>query len=103
MNGARIKNMREARGWTQEYLAETLNIPVLQINRYENGKTQPNADMIRRLAAGLMCSADYLLGLTDDPNPRNDDEELNLRERLAITAWRRGDFREAIKVIVDDE
>lgn len=102
MNGSRIKEIREARGWTQEFLAETINVPVLQINRYENGKTQPNADMVRRLARGLMCSADFLLGLTNDPLPQ-EQSDLNLKERMVVTAWRRGDRIKAIRVIADDE
>lgn len=102
MNGGRIKQLREARGWTQEYLAEIINVPVLQINRYENNKTQPNADMVRRLAQGLMCSTDYLHGLTDDPRKFDGDNELNIQERLLVNALRRGDKIEAIRQIVQE-
>lgn len=105
MDGSRIREMREALGLTQEQLAEIIDVGVLQINRYENNKTQPNADMLIRLAQGLGCSADYLLGLIDDPRTRNpsDRGDLNVKERVAISAWRRGERIEAIKMIAEDD
>jgi transcriptional regulator with XRE-family HTH domain len=104
MRGERIRKLREELGWTQDVLAEKIGVPVLQINRYENNKTKPNADMITILAENLSCSADYLLGLTDDPTPHHlEASELRAKERIAIAAWRRGDRFEAIKVIVGDE
>lgn len=103
MNGQRIREVREMRGWTQEELSEIAKVNVQQINRYENNKNQPNADILKRLAAALRVSADYLLGLTSDPTPRLIADELSLKERTAVDAWRHGKRIEAIKVIVDDE
>lgn len=104
MRGDRIRQIRENLGWTQEYLAEALDVAVLQINRYENNKNEPSAEVVSRLATVLGCSADYLLGLSDDPTPRHlSPSELKAKERIALTAWRRGDRLEAIKVIADDE
>lgn len=104
MRGHRIRGLRENLGWTQEDLAEAVDVAVLQINRYENDKNEPSAEMLSRLATALGCSADYLLGLIDDPMPKSMEAgNLSPRERVALSAWRRGNFREAIKVIVDDE
>lgn len=104
MRGDRIRQLRENVNWTQEKLAEEIGVPVLQINRYENNKNKPKADVISRLSSVLGCSADYLLGLTDDPMPHSmDANNLSARERLALSAWRSGDVRRAIKAIVDDE
>lgn len=104
MRGDRIRQLREELNWTQDMLAESLDLPVLAINRYENNKTAPNVDKMARIAEVLGCSADYLLGLTDDPTPNHlQAPTLKTKERLALSAWRRGDRIEAIKVIVDDE
>jgi len=104
MQGHRIRQIRESLGWTQDDLAEALDVGVLQINRYENDKSKPSADALSRLAMVFGCSADYLLGLTDDPTPKSmETGNLNPKERVALSAWRRGERIEAIKVIVEDE
>lgn len=104
MQGQRIRQLRESLQLTQEELAEAVDVAVLQINRYENNKNEPSAEMLSRLAKALGCSADYLLGLADDPLPRSmESGNLSPRERVALSAWRQGNFRKAIKVIVDDE
>lgn len=104
MIGAKIKRQREQLGMTQEDLAEKIGVAVLQINRYENEKSEPKADMIKKIAEALHTSADYLLGLTDDPlSYELKTVELTPKERMAITAWRKHHRFEAIKVIVDDD
>lgn len=104
MRGDRIRTLREELDWTQEILAERLSLPVLALNRYENNKTAPNVNVMARIAEALGCSVDYLMGLTDDPKPTSmGTENLNAKERAALSAWRRGQRLEAIKMIVDDE
>ena len=104
MRGDRIRKLREEMGWTQEMLAERINVPVLSINRYENNKTTPDVNKITLLAEALECSVDYLLDLSDDPTPKHlNVSELKTKERAALSAWRRGDRFQAIKVIVEDE
>lgn len=104
MRGDRIRKLREELHWTQDMLAERIEIPVLAINRYENNKTAPNVEKIALIAGALGCSVDYLLGLTDDPTPKRLEMiELNAKERIALSAWRRGDRIKAVKVILDDE
>lgn len=104
MHGQRIRGLREALGYTQDDLAEKINVAVLQINRYENDKTKPNGEVIARLAQALYTTTDYLLGLTDEPSPSGlSSNDLTAKERAAIVAWRRGERFEAIKVIVEDD
>lgn len=104
MRGDRIRKLREELDWTQEILAERVNLPVLALNRYENNKTAPDVNKMARIAEALGCSVDYLMGLTDDPTPNSmGTGNLNAKERAALSAWRRGNKIEAIKAIVDDE
>lgn len=103
MVGIRLKSSREALGLTQEGLAELIGVQPLQINRYEREKTEPSGEIVGRIATVLHVSADYLLGLTDDPTPSNlAGNTLNAKERAAISAWRRGQVVEAIKVIIGE-
>lgn len=104
MRGQRIRQVRESLGWTQDDLAEKIGVAVLQINRYEHDKNEPSAEMLSRLAKALGCSADYLLGLVNDPAPKSmESSNLSPRERVVLSAWRQGERLKAIKVIADDE
>jgi len=100
MNGKRLKQAREKIGLTQESLAEAVNISVRNITRYENGESQPTADTLASIARALGVSVDYLVNLSDSPSPLTD---LTISEKKALGAWRSGDIREAIKVIVTDK
>ena len=40
--GENLKKARKAAGVTQKELAEQLNISVATVNRWENGRTEPN-------------------------------------------------------------
>jgi len=102
MRGDRLKALREARRLTQDDLAQALDISEPQIWRYENGESKPRGDVVIKFATFFGVSADYLLGLSDNPGI-NLDGDLSPKERAAIAAWRRGERFEAVKVIVEDE
>lgn len=44
--GSKIKEFREARGWTQDQLAEKLNTTRQTISRYESGTRKTNQDVL---------------------------------------------------------
>jgi transcriptional regulator with XRE-family HTH domain len=95
MDGKRLKWARERRGITQEELAEKLGVSLRTITRYEN---QSGDDLLRDVSQALDVSADYLLGLSNDPNPRKNDEISN-EEYALISAIRAGDVPEALKIM----
>ncbi|MBZ0275101.1 MAG: helix-turn-helix domain-containing protein, partial [Anaerolineae bacterium] len=97
----RLRDLRLSLGLTQDELAERVGCEVLQIWRYESGKAKPTMDYIVSLAASLNTSADYLLGLSDDPTPHELKVGLNTVEREVLAALRRGEKYEAIKAIVE--
>lgn len=102
MRGNRLKQLRLELGYTQESLAEMLGIGNRQIWRYENGETEPDGETVAKIARILNVSADYLLGLTDDPTPSGMTSQLSAVERAVIAALRRGEKYEAIKTIVEN-
>jgi transcriptional regulator with XRE-family HTH domain len=59
--------MRKIKRMTQQQLADRLRLAKSTISQYETGTNEPDADTIRRIADILECSADYLLGRTDNP------------------------------------
>lgn len=104
MIGERLRKLRDDLHWTQDDLAQRLDVSVQQINRWENNKHKTDSQTVGAIAEKLGCSTDYLLGLTDDPAPHSmTSNTLNARERLALNYWRHGELTEAIRVIVNDE
>jgi len=58
--GGRIRELRLARGLTQEQLAEKTNKYTTQINSWETGRGAPNRTSLRILADALNVTADEL-------------------------------------------
>lgn len=68
----RLIVLRKKKGMTQRVLAETIKISVVQIQRYESGKSQPTLEVIRRLAIALGVSADLLVFHAQEREPAED-------------------------------
>lgn len=61
--------LRELRGDTsQAEMARQLKMQRPQWIKYETGKTVPGADILAEICRVHACSADWLLGLSDDTN-----------------------------------
>lgn len=69
--GARLEQARRAKNLTQGMLAFRTKIHWTSIAHFEAGRHSPPAHKLRALAVALSVSADFLLGLTDDPTPRS--------------------------------
>lgn len=59
--GEKILNMRKARGWNQEELAERIGVTRQAVSRWESGAAKPDADKIIAICDLFGVSADYLL------------------------------------------
>jgi len=59
--GARVKQLRKQRHWTQKELARKVEIRFQLLNKYEGGQHIPSAETLIRLAEALDTSLDYLL------------------------------------------
>ena len=62
----RLKALREVKGLSQEQLAEKARVSHSVIAKSENGKNIPRSDALDKLAQGLDCTTDYLLGRGPD-------------------------------------
>jgi transcriptional regulator with XRE-family HTH domain len=65
----KIRDLREDKDWTQQKIADLLFINRRTYSAYENGVNAMNPEVLARLARIHETSVDYLLGLTDRPNP----------------------------------
>jgi transcriptional regulator with XRE-family HTH domain len=68
----RLADLRKAKGYVQQTLAEKVGLHVGQIRRYETGRAQPTLDVIKKLAIALEVSADQLVFGTDERGPDDD-------------------------------
>lgn len=57
-----IKQARQARGVTQDELAERLGVGMTTVSRWETGTSEPNASMLCLMADVLDVSTDQLTG-----------------------------------------
>ena len=65
----RLKKVRKARGEQQVDLAAAIGIAQTQISAIENGKQGTSFDKLAAICQHYNVSADYLLGLIDEPRP----------------------------------
>jgi transcriptional regulator with XRE-family HTH domain len=103
MRPERLQAIRVKRGYTQETLAAELKTDKRQVTRWENGESIPGGEKIAELSSILQVSADYLLGLSDDPTPHMRIDNMTEAERRVVAAMRRDDKLGAIRVIANDE
>ena len=57
-----IYNLRKAKGFSQEYMAEQINVSRQTISNWELGETSPNPEQLLLLSKTLETSVDNLLG-----------------------------------------
>ena len=72
----RLKTARLLRAWTQAELALRAELPPTSIAHFESGSRKPSFDTLRRLAASLEVSTDYLVGCSDDLSISQSDDPL---------------------------
>ena len=69
MIAQRLRALREIQGRDQAEVADSLKLNRVTYNRYETGAREPDLITVARLGEYYGVSVDYLLGLTDSPNP----------------------------------
>lgn len=67
--GARLRKLRDGRRLSGRAAAQYLGISGAHVSDMESGKSSPSLDMLVRLVAFYRTSADYILGIIDDPAP----------------------------------
>lgn len=62
MFAKRLRETRMERGYTQQYVADNLNIALRSYQKYEQGVREPSFDILVQIADLFDISTDYLLG-----------------------------------------
>lgn len=61
-----IASERVRLGLDQDQLAKRIGVHVNTVRLWESGDGKPGAENLTKLCQAFGCSADYLLGLTDE-------------------------------------
>ena len=64
-----IRVLREKNGFSQQQVAEVVNVSQQAVASWENGLSKPRADLLPRLAALFHCTIDELFGEPDNKTP----------------------------------
>ena len=64
--GKKLRESRDAKGYSQAELAKKINSYHSIIGKYESDEVKPTIDVVKKLAEVLDTTAGYLLGETED-------------------------------------
>lgn len=93
--GQRIKEEREKRQWTQDYLAETLNVSRQAISKWEVGSAYPDIDRLVQISNLFDITLDSLIKGDDSlkksivitKNAKAQKAQTNVWEFMRSTGW----------------
>ena len=92
-----IKNFRKNNGYTQEELANKLNVVRQTISKWEKGYSVPDAEMLKKLAEIFDTKVSQLLGSTIEQDSNIDvlaeqlariNEQLIIKNRRSRRIWK---------------
>ncbi len=90
MISERLASLRKGTGKTQDDVADELHMARSTYSSYETGRRLPQADALVSLARYFGTTADYLLGLSDEPRPV---PSLDEKGRAVVRCYQDADFR----------
>ena len=64
--GQQLKELREARGLSQDALGKLFNVSRTAIHSWEKDKQEPSLEVLKKLANFFEVSVDYLVANSDD-------------------------------------
>ena|GEM_PF-2027136 len=75
-----IRTLRVAKGWSQEQLAQTMQVEPSEISKLESGKRQSTVWTLQRVARALGVTPWQLLWMAEMLQRRVEGEEAKMRE-----------------------
>ncbi|MCL6600286.1 MAG: helix-turn-helix domain-containing protein [Alicyclobacillus macrosporangiidus] len=85
--GDRLSSLRNKTKWTQEDVAKRLGIARTTYAMYEQGRREPDAETLSKLAELYDVTVDYLLGRTSDPKGTAVDPDPVSPEEREFLEW----------------
>ena len=82
--GWKLRQLRQKAGWTQERLAEQIDVSTQQINKYESGANRLNTDRLQQIANALAVPIQSFFTDIENSLPLAVSEKLLLDSYRAI-------------------
>jgi transcriptional regulator with XRE-family HTH domain len=99
--GARIKQLRQERGWSQAQFAKKLEVHPKQVSGYERGAHAPSTDVMIRMAEILGVSLDYLVFENRTDSKHGNIADLELIEMLEKIDRLSEQDKKTVKAVLD--
>ena len=107
INAERLVSIRKKHGYSQKYVAVTLNVAPSVVSRWESGIKCPSRESIAKLADLYGVSVDYLLGRSESAPPTgnilNADESSLLADYRRLSGDNRMYIRKNIQLLLQDQ
>lgn len=87
--GNRLRNLRISENITGVELGKVLNVTKVAISNWESGKRTPDQETLTKIADYFDVTTDYLLGRTDEKQPKERFQGVN-----TISAHRIGNIEQ---------
>lgn len=71
--GMRIRQLRKNKGYTQQQLAQKLGVSTSAVGMYEQGRREPDNNLLSKLCSVLDTTTDYLIGISSNDPAENQD------------------------------
>lgn len=84
-----IRNLRRDKDYSQEYLAEKLNVTRQTISKWENGAAMPDLKKLTEIADFFSVSMDTLLGIEIENNDKEKESSSNNNENNYNTEYQK--------------
>jgi len=82
--GEKLKQLRGKK--TQDQVAKDIGISRARYSHYENERTEPDMELIHKIAAYYKVTTDYLLGRSEDPELDAEENKIVSEEGKNIMA-----------------
>jgi transcriptional regulator with XRE-family HTH domain len=100
-NAPKIKKVRKKKNLSQTNLAKAADVSYAQIGRYETKKTQPPAEVIKKIANALDTTVDYLINGDTDEKAKSALKDTELLQQFKAVEQMNETDRTVIKRLID--
>jgi len=99
--GEKLRKLRSEKGLSQQGLEQLSGVHCKTLSKYENGRVQPTADTLRKIAKALQVTSDYLIFDNAPKNGISTLNDLELFERFKEVEMMSPENRDMIKNMID--
>ncbi|MFP7298652.1 helix-turn-helix domain-containing protein [Neobacillus niacini] len=78
----KLRQLRDKRNWSQQTLADMMNMDRSTVSRYETGRSVPTYQTVVRFAELYQVDKEYLVGELDQLLPKNEEPGYMTKESL---------------------